>query len=92
MMPKKQQEKQVSPPGCLALGFLACTPGILLLIAAEYNLQWLGLTVMWLILILCILFLIFLLFRSTKLTTVCNALLFLIGLGFLFDSLFGRRK
>ena len=91
-MPKKQQEKQVSPLGYLALGFLACTPGILLLIAAEYNLQWLGLSVIWLILISCILFLIFLLCSNNELRTGCKALLFLIGLLFLFGSLFGRRK
>ena len=91
-MQKKQQEKTISVPGCLALGLLACTPGILLCIAAEYNLMWLGNAMVWLILISCILLLLFLVLRSNKLGTICRALLILIGIGLFFDILFGKRK
>ena len=93
MMPKKQQEKTISVPGCLALGFLAITPGILFFVAVTYQIQWLAYTVTILILLATLLFFLAVLTpHSQKIKEVCHSLCFLFGLALLFDILFGRRK
>ena len=93
MMPKKQPENQVSPLGCLALGFLASTPGILFFVAITYEIQWLAYTVMILILLMALLFFLSVLIpHSQRIKEVCHTLCFLFGLALLFDILFGRRK
>ena len=92
-MPKKQQEKTISVPGCLALGLLASTPGILFFVAITYEIQWLVYTVMILILLMALLFFLSVLTpHSQRIKEVCHTLCFLFGVALLFDILFGRRK
>lgn len=92
-MKKKQSNSDISPLGCLGFAVLAITPGLLLAVAIMNNLAWLFYLILIPMAAILILFLLSVLVSHSKeLKAICDTLLLLIGLGFLFDLFFGGRK
>ena len=99
--PKKQQDEQLTARGCLGLGLIAVSPGVLFYIAVMYEIRWLmfGVVLPLIGLVLLLALGIILTQHSGELNrygrglkTGCNALFLLIGIGILFDMFFGRDK